>query len=455
MPDDPDVLILGAGPAGLAAAVTLHKAKKQICVIEKADCAGGLCRTLRYGDFKTDIGSHIFYGRDLEALRFIEEAAGRQLQEIDELSRFWFGGKFFPYPVIKIPQVLSNLGVPKTCKILLEYARESWNGRVRPKPLRSFEEYAITKFGKTLAGLTLSGFAEKILGLPAREISVDWVQRRTNNLSLLTLIKNSILQQKSGHENCLERFLYPESGTGSLYEEMKNSIPDKKGNVFKFRSSPIAIVHDNTAIKEVTLKCDKGLAETMRPGNLISSIPLTEFVTLLEPPAPEAVQEAARQLRFRSHVFLFLTLEKPSVFPDQWIHFPEKEIPFGRISEPKNFSARMSPKNATSLLIEFFCKEHDELWAADAQKLSQISLPWLLRLNFVRKQEIAGAFVHREQYAYPIYDLSYNRHKDTIRQYLAGFNNLALIGRNGCFEFNGQHQALENGITAAQHILKL
>jgi len=170
--------------------------------------------------------------------------------------------------------------------------------------------------------------------------------------------------------------------------------------------------------------------------------------------APNEVLEAIRNLKFRSHVSLFITLNKPSVSSDQWIYFPEKEKPFGRIMEPKNFSKKMSPLDKTSLFIEFFCWENDKIWNASKEELFELSIEWLEKLGFIKREEVIDYFVHKEKYAYPVYDLNYKENLRKVKSYLRRFRNLQLIGRTGCFRYNNLDHALEMGILAARSIIE-
>jgi protoporphyrinogen oxidase len=174
----------------------------------------------------------------------------------------------------------------------------------------------------------------------------------------------------------------------------------------------------------------------------------------LEPKAPTEVLQAVKNLKFRSHVSLFIILDKPSVFPDQWMYFPDKEIPFGRIMEPKNFSVKMSPTVKTSLLVEFFCWENDKIWNAGKEELFMLSIEWLEKLDFIKREEVMDYFVHREKYAYPVYDLRYKENTGKVKDYLGQFRNLQLIGRSGSFRYNNQDHAMEMGILAARSLIE-
>ena len=56
-----NVVIIGAGPAGLTAAYKLCKAGIESVVLEKDNLVGGLSRTVDYKGFKFDIGGHRFF----------------------------------------------------------------------------------------------------------------------------------------------------------------------------------------------------------------------------------------------------------------------------------------------------------------------------------------------------------------------------------------------------------
>jgi len=70
-----------------------------------------------------------------------------------------------------------------------------------------------------------------------------------------------------------------------------------------------------------------------------------------------------------------------------------------------------------------------------------------------KRDEIVDYFVHRERYAYPVYDLGYRDCLKSVMAYLDGLKNLKLIGRSGTFTYMGQYRAMEAGSNAADEIL--
>jgi protoporphyrinogen oxidase len=445
-----EVIILGAGPSGMAAAFELHKVGKSFILVEKTDQVGGLAKTLQYGEFRTDIGPHRFFSQNQYLYDFIEDLLGKHWIKVDRLTRFYINGKFFLYPV-DLKNALLNIGPYKALKIFCDYILQRIRTIYLEREPVSFEERVIWDFGRSLAELNMINYTEKIWGLPCSKISPDWSKQRIKGLSMAEMIKKAFRKSKGGPKTLINQFYYPDSGTSLIYERIKENI---LGNDFiRLNSWPVKITHLDDRIVEVIIDV-AGDRQTVKPEYVISSIPLTELVNLLQPKAPWEVLQAVGNLKFRSHVSLFITLNKPSVFADQWLYFPGKEIPFGRIMEPKNFSKKMAPEDKTSLLVEFFCWENDKIWNAGKEQLFELSIEWLEKLGFISPKEVMDCFIHKEKYAYPLYDLKYKEHLGKIRGYLMQFKNLQIIGRAGGFRYNNQDHALEMGIMAARSLIE-
>jgi len=159
-------------------------------------------------------------------------------------------------------------------------------------------------------------------------------------------------------------------------------------------------------------------------------------------------------LRWRSQVYLFLTLDKDQVTPDNWIYFPQKDIPFGRTSEMKNFSKDMCPDGKTSFFIEFFAFDTDELWTMDKEQLLDLVMPYFEKWGFFTRDEIRQSYLWKRSHVYPVYDTSYKGNVETIRAYLDQLENLIYVGRPGRFRYTNQDHSLEMGIIASRMILE-
>lgn len=443
---EPAIVILGAGPAGMAAALQLHSAGRRFTLVEKASQVGGLAKTYRFGEFRADNGPHRFFSKNPLLYDMIGGLLGERWIPVDRFTRFCIDGRFYKYP-IEIHDTLSKLGWRKAARAAWDYfALEKL--RPRRRSPANFEEYACSQFGRTLAEFNILRYTEKIWGLPCRELSWEWGAQRIQGLSISSMLAKSLLR-RGGPKSLVDRFYYPDEGAGLLYETIRERI--EGSNRVLLETEPVAIEHDGRSrVLRVALRS----GENLEIESLLSSIPITQFVRLLRPAAPEPVLRAGASLRFRAQVYLFITFDKPSISRDQWIYFPDPGVPFGRISEMRNFSAKMSPPGKTSLFIEFFCWEGDAVWTSSKEALAKASLGWLERFGLARASEVIDIHLIRQSNVYPVYDLGYRERLRVIEEYLDGFRNLTYMGRPGRFRYTNQDHSLEMGILAARGILE-
>ena len=116
------VIILGGGPAGLAAGyhLTLAQQNWQVQVLEKDCDVGGLAKTLVYKDFRFDIGGHRWFTKNEELNQFLLNLLGDEIQMTPRLSRIYFEGKFYYYP-IRIGNALFTMGPLKAIFSILDF----------------------------------------------------------------------------------------------------------------------------------------------------------------------------------------------------------------------------------------------------------------------------------------------------------------------------------------------
>src|SRR5712692_929717 len=140
-------IVIGGGPAGLTAAYELSKHDIPATVLEADPVrVGGLARTERYKGFSFDIGGHRFFSKSREIEELWTEILGEEMLERGRLSRIYYRGRFFDYP-LKAMNVLKNLG---PVNVLLSMASYAY-AKIRPIPdARSFEDWTINAFGNRL-----------------------------------------------------------------------------------------------------------------------------------------------------------------------------------------------------------------------------------------------------------------------------------------------------------------
>jgi protoporphyrinogen oxidase len=198
-----------------------------------------------------------------------------------------------------------------------------------------------------------------------------------------------------------------------------------------------------------------GHEEVIQGTDVLSSIPVTELIAILDPPAPAEIREAAGQLRYRDLMVVVIFFDQDRITEDTWIYIPVPEIKFGRIHEPGNWSPDMNPAGKTSLVFEYFCFETDPIWGMADADIARMTMEDFARIRLAPGKE-KSAFDHcvvRAKKAYPIHEIGHEEPLRKIKSHLEGIENLHLIGRYGQFVYNNIDHSIETGIRAAQLIL--
>ncbi|MFH1481526.1 MAG: NAD(P)/FAD-dependent oxidoreductase [Pseudomonadota bacterium] len=442
------VIILGAGPAGLAAAHELAMENIPPIVLEKTSYAGGLARTEIYKGYRFDIGGHRFFTKIEKIHRLWQTLLGDDLLRVPRKSRIYYRGRFIHYPV-DLFNTFSSLGMIESFLILSSYIRT----QLRPKsPEENFEQWVTNRFGRRLYQTFFQGYTEKVWGIPCHRIQADWAGQRIKGLSFLTVLYNTLMGIPKA-KSLIHEFYYPAEGPGMMWERFHEIIRQEGGQV-RFNAEAVKLIQEKGSIKNVLLRINGDKIVDIPVRHLISSIPISRLVAFLDPKAPQEVLEAAEHLSYRSLVFVGLIIEKKSLFPDQWLYIHDPGLKVGRIQNFKNWSACMVPDpGKTSIGMEYFCDTGDDIWTLSDGELIRQAARELSELGLAEADYVTDGFVVRQPDAYPVYHPSYDRHLKVIRDFLGTIHNLQTVGRNGMHRYNNMDHAMLTGILAARNVL--
>ncbi len=446
-------IIIGAGPAGLSAAYNLSKHDITSLILEKDTVIGGLSKTISKeydGEtYKTDAGPHRFFSQNPSLYKLIEELLGDDWVVVDRLTRQFIDGKYFSYPV-DIVQALRNVNPFVALKMVLDYANATARNILAKPEKNTFEDWVVLNFGRRLAEFNMLNYTEKIWGIPCSRIAGSWAAQRIKGMNAIDIVKKALIQG-GGPRSMVDSFYYPKQGIQEIYDKMAE-FAVKGGSVLETGITIKKVHHDGTSVTHVSY--EKGGKLVKEPvSNLISSMPITELVQLLEPAAPEQVIKVAKKLGYRDQIQVFLIIDKPHITEDTWIYFPTTPPVFGRMMEPKNWYPAMAPEKRSSLLVEYFVFKGDGWWNMSDQAIIDKTLTELQVLGFVKKSECLKGFVYRIEKSYPMWDLDYKKKLDAITDHLDALRNLYCVGRNGRYFYNNQDHSIETGLLAAQSIV--
>ncbi|MEO0373580.1 MAG: NAD(P)/FAD-dependent oxidoreductase [Cyanobacteria bacterium P01_A01_bin.17] len=447
-----ETIIIGAGPAGLTAAYDLTKHGVTPTVLEQADMVGGISRTEVYKGYRFDIGGHRFFTKIGEVQQLWQEVLGDEFIQVPRMSRIYYNGKFFDYP-LSILNTLLNLGPITSSSIVLSYLKAKAKAKIAPGPEpENFEDWVTDRFGRRLYQTFFKTYTEKVWGIPCNKIQAEWAAQRIKGLSL----KQAVINALFGGENTktlIKTFDYPLLGPGMMWERFQDKIVEKGASVH-LNTKAIKVERQGMMIERVIAQQGEDFVE-FSGEQFIFSIPVTVLVRLLSPAAPPEVLEAAQGLKYRDFLIVSLIINHPDLFPDNWLYIHNPDFKVGRIQNFKNWSPAMVPDaSKTCLGMEYFCSEGDEIWEMCDRNLIELATREVADLGLMPKGcQVEDGVVIRQRKAYPVYDGEYRQHLQVIRDYLEAFENLQTVGRNGMHRYNNQDHSMLTGLLAAKNIL--
>ncbi len=455
-----DVLVIGAGPAGLTAAYCLTKEMPSVLVIEKDPVyVGGISRTVRYKDYLFDIGGHRFFSKAKEVVDLWQEILPDDFIERPRLSRIYYGGKYYSYPLSAF-EALTNLGLFRSAACVLSYAY----ARARPiADPQTFHQWVRNQFGEKLFSIFFKTYTEKVWGMSCDEISADWAAQRIKGLDLGVAIKNALTRalkpkRKAASRDgavvktLIESFQYPRKGPGMMWEACARKIQKQGGVLLKGRELKSLSYEPNRRLWTAEATLPDGSVERYMARHVISSAPVRELLETLSP-LPISLLHG-RALRYRDFLTVALMVKKDNLFPDNWIYVHDPKVKVGRVQNFSSWSPEMVPDGMSCLGLEYFCFEGDQLWESSDADLIALAKKEIVQIGLVTADDVVDACVVRQPKAYPVYDDAYRRNMEMIRLDLdSSFPTLHLIGRNGMHKYNNQDHAMMTAMLTARNIL--
>lgn len=491
-----DIVIIGAGPAGLTAAYELlTKAPGQysVRILEGSSETGGISRTVKYKGNRMDIGGHRFFSKDKEVSDWWEkimptqgkpsfddiklkrekklssggpdpEKTDRVMLVRNRVSRIYYRHKFFDYPISMKPQTFKNMGLASTVSAGCSYLKSC----VAKRPEDSLENFYINRFGKVLYSMFFEGYTEKLWGRHPREISADWGSQRVKGLSIRAVIKDMFSKIGGGKKDrkvetsLIEEFFYPKFGPGQLWETVASEI-EKLGGTVQKNSEVVKINNENGTVKSVELS-DGSVVE----GDIfISSMPLKDLVAGMSN-VPENIDRIASGLPYRDFVTVGLLVNRlnlknetdirtlGNIVPDCWIYVQDTGVKLGRIQIFNNWSPYMveDPENTVWIGLEYFCNENDSFWNLSDEACIDMAAKELASMGVINSSsDVLDSHRERVKKAYPAYFDTYSE-IDTLIEYLDTYDNLYCVGRNGQHRYNNMDHSMVTAFETVKNIIE-
>lgn len=449
------VVILGAGPAGLATGHELSVSGVRVTVVDRNSFVGGLCNTNEHRGYKFDLGGHRWFTKNEDLNSWFRRLMGDEIVWVERISRIYYDGGYYSYP-ISILNVIKNAGMVTILHAGITYLISALQYSVFNKSIKNMKDAYVAQFGSKLYDMFFRRYSEKVWGLPCEKLSSDWVSQRSAGLSIWTVIQESLLRTKSDNESLIEEFMYPRDGYVRIPQRMAEDIQAQSDtNAILLESTVTRIKYHGPNDFEVIYKDAQGAEHSVPATTVVSTIPLGILPRILEPGCDQAVTDAAKGLTFRALITVNVILRKERVSIDTWLYVQDEDILFGRMHEPKNWSPAMVPdQSTTSLVLECFCTKDDHIWQMTDEEVGRRCIEDLQhKLKFIDSSEVIDCSCVRTLQAYPVYDLQYSDKIKTINDFLSGFEGLHVVGRGGTHRYNNADHSIEMGLLLGRKIL--
>ena len=422
-----DLLILGGGPAGMAAGYYAFKKGLTFSIIEASKEVGGNCKTLSMGNFKYDTGAHRLHNKDENVTHTIRSLLKNDIHKVSTPSTIFWENKRLAFP-LELKSIIKSVPLPILLKIIAENVFKNFKRR---STHNNFKQYAYDIYGKTLSNLFLINYTEKLWGENTELLSSTVSGNRLKGLNFSSLFK-SIFSKKNMNENHIDgSFYYPKDGFGSIFEALFSYVG--KENIFlKNQINKIELISNNNY--RISTKNGK----VFHSKKIICTLPPNIYMNIIKPSPPLELIEIANSLKFRSIRLSVIGLNREKFSDSASIYFPEKKYPFTRIYEPKNRSKHLAPKNQTCLVVEVPCFINDKIYKMKNETFNNYINSFLFNEDLILKDEILQQQSFFMEHAYPQQLVKDNQIKKVISfaQSLPGF---AILGRNANFKYLHTH----------------
>jgi len=494
-------ILIGAGPAGLTAAYEfLTRTNIKPIVLERSNYMGGISRTVNFKGNRIDIGGHRFFSKSDRVMNWWlrqmpMEANGNGSHRIKyhgmtrevaaqpsngheksfppdhvmlvrkRKSRIYFLGKFFDYPISLSPDTLIKMGFLRTILGACSYLRSA----LFPiKNVVTLEDFFINRFGRQLYRTFFKEYTEKVWGVPCSQISAEWGEQRIKGLSIKKSIAHFLrrllpqpadIAQKNVETSLIDQFLYPKLGPGQMWESVAAEVSAMGGEIFT--NCEVTEIHCQGSRVSSLKVIDRSGAERVFHGDyFFSTMAVKDLIRSMKTPVPERVRTISEGLLYRDFITVGLLANRLKIaehggqpVKDNWIYIQEPDVLAGRLQIFNNWSpAMVADPDKTWIGVEYFCYESDTLWNKSDQEMAAFASVELDKIGILRKEDVLDSIVIRMPKTYPAYFGTYAQFGE-VCEFLDGFENLFLVGRNGMHKYNNQDHSMLTAMLAVDNII--
>ncbi len=425
--------VIGAGPAGLAAALGAARSGHEVVVFEAADTVGGMAGSFEVAGVRVDYGSHRLHASTApEFMALLRSLLGDDLQARERNGRIHLRDRWVAFPLR-----LGDLARRLPPDFAFRVGAETVTGPLRrPRPDPGFVDEVTRRLGPTVSGEFYEPYATKLYGIEPSRLTAELASRRVSASSPLAVLAKAFkARQPDGRT-----FYYPRRGYGQVSEALAEAATAA--------GAKLRLGEPVTAVVAGPSPSLSSAAVTEDVDVILSTMPVPALAGSIEQAPDAAVVRAIDALRVRAMVLVYLVVPRPQYTPFDAHYFPSLDVSMSRLSEPKNYRDRDDPTDRTVLCAELPCWVDDETWSAADDELGAQVADDLARAG-LPAPDTTEIIVRRLPAVYPVYERGSEGPRADVERWLADLPGIVSFGRQGLGVPDNLHHVLDMGRVAA------
>ena len=387
------VIIIGAGFAGLSAALELSRAGHMVTVLEAEQSIGGLAGSFVLNGHKLEKFYHHWFTSDRE----IDNLASSLLLSDRVISRPTRTGTYYANSVFRLSRPLDLLRyrpLGLTDRLRLGYSvlaarrLRDWHQLEH----RTAMEWMTETSGKRVYATVWQPLLEGKFGPYAPEISAVWLWNKL------------VLRGSSRGRRGEEVLRYFKGGFVQLAEAMAAEISRRGGRVLLNANVRELIIDNEKRISGVRYGTEAVLADAV-----IATMALPLFASLVEPLVSSTYASSLRKIGYLSNRCLVLALDRP-LSSTYWMNVADPSFPFVGLIEHTNLDEPQHYGGDSIVYLSKYISSDSELVSLSDEDYLTYAIPFIRRIfpDFSRDW-ILQFKTHFARYAQPIVVREYGR----------------------------------------------
>jgi protoporphyrinogen oxidase len=396
------LVVIGAGPMGLAAAYEGLKRGFEVDVLEGDDRVGGMAAHFDFDGLSIERFYHFCCLSDHDTLALMDELGlGGRMRWVSTKMGFYVDGKLYrwgdPLALLTFPKLDPVSKVRYGLQVFLSTKRSDWRRLDRISAKQWFIDWSGQKaYDRLWRPLLELKFYEL-----TDQVSAAWIWQRIKRLGRS---RKSLFEERLG---------YVEGGSETLMNALAEAIVAKGGRIHLKSPAARIRIENGAAVGVVTADSREFPAD-----EVVSTIP-TPYVPPLLAEAPEAVRAPYAQIRNIGVVCVLHRLAQP-VSQNFWVNISDPRMEIPGIVEFSNL--RPVGEDAIVYVPYYMPQTHPKFaWANEA--FVEESWRYLKMLNpALTDADLKASHVGRLRHAQPICEPGFAEMIPPARTPIAGLS---------------------------------